>query len=213
MLINKLLHFYPNKYLFSHISSRKYYLSYCFEHKALWFRVYKVATRTINQRLINSSSGNYVYSSPVGYLPWRYEDYFKFAFVRNPLDRFVSGWKDKVLNQNYYQFSIEEHELMKNIETFIEWVSKFDLEQSDEHLRAQYSLIDLNNLDFLGRFENFENDFKIVSDRLGLRPYSKEKLNQSGRGQISLTNEQKHKIARLYEKDIRIFYPELIDLL
>ncbi len=212
-VIDKLKHFYFNKYLVSPFSSRRYFISYCFKHKALWYRVYKVGTRTIDQRIKDDAKGAYIYSSAVGYRHQMYDDFFKFAFVRNPVDRFVSGWKDKVLNQNYYKFKPDEHEAMKDINTFIEWVGQFNLEQCDEHLRAQYAIIDTNHVDFIGRFERFEEDFKIVADTIGLKSYSMEKLNVSGSKKLSIEPDTEAKIIRLYEKDARVFYPELLNKL
>jgi hypothetical protein len=212
-LIDRIRHFYFNKYFVTPFSSRRYFVSYCFKHKALWYRVYKVGTRTIDQRIKDDANGNYIYSSAVGYRHQMYSDFFKFAFVRNPVDRFVSGWKDKVLNQNYYNFNPSKHEEMKDLDHFITWVEQFDLEHCDEHLRAQYAIIDTNHVDFIGRFERFEDDFKIVADRIGLKDYSMEKLNASGSKQLTIASETEQRIIRLYEKDARLFYPSLLDKL
>lgn len=212
-MIDKIRHFYFNKYIISPLSDKRYYLSYSFKHKALWFRVYKVGTRTIDNRIKADANGRYIYSSAVGYLPELYKNYFKFAFVRNPIDRFISGWTDKVINQNYYNFDIDSHSQMKHLPNFINWVNQFDLEKCDEHLMAQYALIDLNNLDFLGRFERFEDDFAIVAKHLNLGHYDLEKLNASNQKKSEVSEQEQIAIAQLYAKDIRLFYPELIRLL
>src|SRR5690606_774943 len=120
IMINKIRHFYFNKYLVKPFSKNRYYLSYDFKHKALWFRVYKVGTRTIDHQLkTGGDKRDYIYSSAVSYLPSMYKDYFKFAFVRNPIDRFLSGWKDKVINKNYFKFDTNQHEKMKDINNYI----------------------------------------------------------------------------------------------
>lgn len=213
LYINKILHFYPNKYIISNFTSKHYHLSYSFAHKALWYRVYKVGSRTINQRLMNDARGNYLYSSSVGYCPKYYRNYFKFGFVRNPVDRFVSCWKDKVLNKNYFGFSEDQRFKMKDIESFIDWVESEDIVMNDGHLIAQCKLIDLNNVDFIGRFERFEADFEVVAERLNLGDYSLEALNRTMDSSISTDESVKRRIVKLYEDDVRHFYPELLQLI
>ena len=212
-IIRKIQHFYFNKYIVKPFSRRRYFLSYSFKYKALWFRVYKVSTRTIDAHLKEASGRNYIYSSSVGYIPSLYRNYFKFAFVRDPVDRFLSAWRDKVVNRNYFNFDEEIHERMKNLPDFIDWVRTLNIEKCDEHLRAQYALIDLNNIDFIGRFENFENDFRSVADKINLPLKEIYHLNKTEDDEaikdISLKVEKD--IISLYRKDCQIFYPNYSD--
>ncbi len=209
----KFKHFYLNKYVVRPFSKKKYYISYCYHHKALWFRVYKVATRTINHHLKEESpKGSYIYSSAVGYIPAMFKDYFKFAFVRDPKDRLFSAWKQKVVEQNYFNFSPEQHQSMQEFSNFVQWVSLLPITTCDEHLRAQTSLIDLNNLDFLGRFENFSNDFQYVAKKIGLSQYKPTHLNKSKvpKNTYEINPETEKLIKKIYEKDYRILYPHLL---
>jgi len=208
----KFKHFYKNKYLISLLGKNKYYLSYNYKYKCLWFRIAKVASRSINQHFIdNTPEDQYIYSSQVSYLPSDFRDYLKFAFVRDPMDRFISCWKNKVLYDNMYAFDDETHAQMKNINHFITWVKKQDVNKSaDEHLRSQHSLIDLNNLDFLGRFENFDKDLEILSKKIGLPLKADHKINQSGSKKIELSEDEIIEIKSIYEMDYRMFYPDLL---
>lgn len=205
----KFRHFYLNKYLIKPFSKNRYFLSYDYAHKALWFRVYKAATRSIDHHLKSESAeGQYIYSSEVGYCPSMFKNYFKFAFVRNPETRFISGWKDKVLNQNYFHFGPEEHEEMKHLDAFIQWVKTLDVRTCDEHLRAQYALIDLNHIDFLGRFESFNRDFEYVAGKIGLKTYKPVHLNQTQKDSgIEISEAQKRALFEIYRKDFEFFYP------
>lgn len=189
-------------------------MSYDYEHKALWYRTYKVASRTIDDKLKGENkSGKYIYASFMSYLPWMFKDYLKFAFVRNPEARFVSAWKDKIIRQNYFKLDNAEHERMKDLNYFLSWVEKLDIDTCDEHLKSQNSLIDLNNIDFLGRFEYFNRDFGILMERLNIKDNDIEFHNKGPKKEVELTLEQRKRIYNIYRKDFEIFYPDHFETL
>ena len=96
---------------------------------------------------------------------------FKFAFVRNPWDLQVSS---------YHHIRRERPHLIHHIddfEQFIRW--KLDPERPyqfhvDTSIQSQLDyLIDLQGrilVDFIGRYENLQQDFQQVCDRLALKP-------------------------------------------
>ena len=140
MLFNvyKLRHFYINKYILSNFYKKKYHITYDYKHKAIWFRTYKVASRTIDNMLKKDCyDGQYIYGSAMSYSPAMFKSFFKFAFVRNPETRFISAWKDKVLNYNYFNFTESRHEEMKNLDAFIGWVKTLDINNCDERFRTE----------------------------------------------------------------------------
>ena len=205
----KFKHFYLNKYIVSVCKKHSYHISYDYKHKALWFRTYKVASRTINNALEGDTHpGEYIYGSEMSYLPKMFKNYFKFAFIRNPEDRFLSAWKDKVLRSNYFKFDDAEYNRMKDLDYFISWVEGLNIDECDEHLRSQYSLIDLNNVDFIGRFENFDSDFDFVLNKLNISHNKIETLNQGIKKELDLTKEQRLRIYNIYRKGFQLFYPE-----
>lgn len=204
----KLRHFFLNKYILSRLKKKKYFMSYDYKRKALWYRTYKVGSRTINKKLkSNCEKGQYIYGSEMSYNPEMFKDYFKFAFVRNPRSRFLSAWKDKVLKQNYFKFSTEKHGRMKDLNSFLDWVETLDIDNCDEHLRSQNALIDLNNVDFIGRFEYFSRDLRIVMDNLEMQDREVVFLNKGMKKELELTREQELRIYNIYKKDFQIFYP------
>jgi hypothetical protein len=187
-------------------------MSYSYRYKAIWFRNYKVASRTINNYLTaDSKPGSLIYGSAMPYSKWMVRNFYKFAFVRNPEEKFISCWKDKVTVQNYFRFTPEEHERMQDFDAFLTWVEGQDVTKCDEHLRAQTSIIDIPNMDFIGRFENFDEDFAKVAEKLGT-PYEKEvKLNVNrSKKKVELTDDQRRRLQALYRKDYEVFYPELL---
>ena len=202
----KYIHFYFNKYVLSLFISKRYFIAYDFKKKVIWYRVAKVGTRSILKLFEKENGSDFLYPSATAYNPRLYKKYYKFAFVRNPYDRFISSWKDKVVERNYFHFPDLELEKMKDINNFIGWVEKQNIEKCDEHIRSQYSLIDVEQLDFLGRFESFNEDFKKVAQKLNIKLKEVPHLNSTKKKEVTLTSEQKCRIKKIYEKDFSTFY-------
>jgi hypothetical protein len=191
-------------------STGRYDLTICHEKQFIWFRVAKVGTRTILNHLKESGIHLDVeHAMSVRYPVNLYKNYFKFAFVRNPWDRLVSCWHNKVLDANYYNFDDAEREKMKDYEHFINFVSKLNIyECNDEHLRAQSAMIDLNMIDYLGRLETFDDDAKYIFQKLGLPEKEIVHKNLSSRKtsyQDYYSELLVEKVAQIYQKDIKIF--------
>lgn len=98
-----------------------------------------------------------------------YQRLFKFAFVRNPWDLQVSSW---------HHIRRERPRLLEGIpdfEAFLRW--KLDPERPPQYhadmsveLQSDY-LIDLHGnliVDFIGRYENLEDDFGEACRRIGI---------------------------------------------
>jgi hypothetical protein len=178
------------------------------KHKALWFRNTKVASRTIDTILRSIEGDKYIYSSAVAYNPKRYRHYFKFAFVRHPETRFISAFKEKVLKQNYFHFEPNEYEEMKDPVNFIKWIVGLDIEKCDEHVRAQYALIDVEHVDFIGKLENFNDDFAKVANKMGFTYDKIEKRNVYKHDVELPLDVLRPLIRKVYKKDFQLFYPE-----
>lgn len=205
---HKFKHFIWNKYFISPISFDKYFISYNYKYKTIWFRTYKVASRTIRGHFeANSEAGQDIYSSEVGYLPASIKNYYKFAFVRNPMDKFISAYKDKVLRNNYFKFPPPQYTEMQKLEKFLDWLEVQDLRTMDEHFRPQFLMVNVNNLDFLGRFENFQEDFSKLCSTVGLPVFDFPKKNRGNSKEMPIDDNMKRRIKALYEMDFRVFYP------
>ena len=87
-------------------------------------------------------------------------NYFKFAFVRNPWDRLLSGY----LHSKKYKE--REH---KSLESYIKLGPTHSWRM---HVKPQTSFIKdwggLINMDFIGRFENLHDDFSKVCKKIGV---------------------------------------------
>lgn len=113
-----------------------------------------------------------------------YPGLYTFAFVRNPWDRLVSCYRDKIRRevQGFTGFSQSgvAHCLARfdvfsadmSFEEFVGAVALIADAEADEHFRSQYSYL-TNSLgemavDFVGRYESLEPDFRHVVERIGL---------------------------------------------
>lgn len=189
-------------------SQKRYNISISHHRKFLWFRVAKVGTRTIFDGF---DSANVILDSDHAmechYRPESYSDYFRFAFVRNPWDRLVSCWHDKVVDRNYFEFKDERWNELKQFDRFVQYVEDLDIRSCDHHLRAQSCLVDLNNIDFLGRFENFESDLCYVMEKLNLETSTIPRVNATNRTDYHeyYSQELAQRVGRIYALDISMF--------
>lgn len=131
-----------------------------------------------------------------------FESSFKFAFVRNPWDRFVSLYFYKRMNKimsmkDFCELSMEAHPICKNNSRGLSQCRP----QSDWITRDGKIFVD-----FIGRFENIDEDFQKVLDTLNLNC----KLNRLNKTKHKHFKEYYDKelirmVGNLYEKDVDLF--------
>lgn len=200
------------------LSPLAYNLTVSHSHRFVWYRVAKVATRTIRHHCESHGvSLDVDHAMRVRYPLASYADYFTFAFVRDPLDRFVSAWHDKVVYHNYYDFDPATHDRMQVVEEFARWVATQDLSAvpgTDQHLTLQSRMIDLNRVDFVGRLETFDRDFAEVCERVGAPAVPTAPRNQTAPGgrDRQASDELRGLVAQMYRRDYQVLgYPSPTD--
>jgi hypothetical protein len=189
------------------VKPNRYIVGISPKHKFVWFRVAKVGTSTIKYMFRTNGvkmpymSDNFKFSSE------RYKDYFKFAFVRNPWDRVVSCYCQKVENKNpnwafYYSECFD-----KGFEYFVDFLARQNLATADRHIRLQTKLIPVKEMDFIGRMDNFAADLQYVLGKIGIKEQEIPRRNPSTHAHYShYYNEQtKAIVAELYKEDIETF--------
>ena len=109
-----------------------------------------------------------------------------------------------------FGFDLATHAQMKELENFISWVEGQNIDEAEEHLRSQHVLIDMDNLDFIGRLETFDEDFQKVADAIGMPLKTVHRKNRSGEKEIELSETDRARIRKIYQRDYELLYPELL---
>lgn len=123
------------------------------------------------------------------------DDYFKFSFSRNPWDRLVSAWK--------YAFGAGR----------IQEYGKVDFNKFIKSHLNVWRCVEMNTLDFcegcdfIGKFENLQEDFDIVCDKIGIPRQQLPHTNKTEHKHYTkyYDEETKQIVAQKYAKDIEYF--------
>jgi hypothetical protein len=124
-----------------------------------------------------------------------FNDYFKFSFVRNPWDRCVSAWR----------YNIKKKFTPRGA-PFVEFVRGLESEEIGNYKYLnQYDFV--KGCDFIGRFENLQEDFDTICDKVGI---SRQKLSHENKTRhanyVELYNDEAREIiAEKCKKDIEYF--------
>ena len=137
-----------------------------------------------------------------------FHEYFSFTFVRNPWDKAVSDY--------LWMTSLDDSNRSGSFNDYLNEVNEFSAKSLKrlkryDHIIPQVDYVSTstenNIVDFIGRFENFQQDFNTVCDKIGM-----------SRQQLPHKNKTKHKhyteyyddetrgiVAGKYARDIELF--------
>lgn len=152
------------------------------------------------------------------------KSYFKFTFVRNPWAKLVSEW---------LYFKKQENELFENVEfkdcLGSEWTCVDEKLQTYKYIIKAANISDSNNrhpvifpwaehskyqweftegCDYIGKFENLQQDFDIICDKIGIPrqqlPHANNSHNKKHYTEY-YDDETREIVARKYARDIKLF--------
>ena len=189
--------------------------------KTLYIVNHKVANTTIVNALRNYGYTNrHVFEVNISKLN------YIFTFVRNPYERLLSRYshlcrriieldngaklqtgrpEDKNL-LNFFSGNPIQLDQFK-INDFV----KFTQKVYDDHWEPQFDKIErqvgAENVDFIGKFENLQEDFNIVCDKIGIPQQKLPHKNKSNHKHYSeyYDDETRQIVAEKYAKDIEYF--------
>ena len=145
-----------------------------------------------------------------------FREYYKFAIVRNPWDRFVSSYcylKNGGRNQYDKNWAKENLDQYDNIHDLI-----YDLSNSEEicnkimnfpHFMPQHKFICIDGdimVNYIGRFEKLDESFQHISSVLGVNKELPHDNKSSHKIYSSYYDDDTREIiASIYKRDIDLF--------
>lgn len=138
-----------------------------------------------------------------------YQELFKFAFVRNPWDLQVSSFHHIQQERRHLLTGIKDFEsfLRLKLNPYRKYVYHFDVSiepQSDFIVDMHRNLI----VDFIGRYEQFEEDFEEVCRRIGIScprlPHRRQAMDRTAYRQY-FNDATAQLVADHFKSDIDMF--------
>ena len=180
------------------------------KHKFIFVHIIKTGGESIEKffqgRKIHKFAKNY--KKEVGNKKWN--NYFKFTFVRNPWDKMVSQYfyiqKNK---KGKYNLTFREFILAFQSCPESEYINEKGIDVRYNPIQLPWILDDNGNclVNYIGRFENFQQDFNIVCDKIGIPRQKLPHENKSKHNHYTeyYDDETKQIVAEKYAKDIKHF--------
>ena len=175
---------------------------------------------------ITKTAGTSVARSLFGHLPYHYtadeyrvifgkhdfNQYFKFAFVRNPWDRLYSafrylkagGWDEE--DRAWADVNLAE---FNDFESFVvDWVNAENIKRHLHFWPQSSFLCDRRNrllVDFVGRFETLQSDFEYIASKLNISASLGRYNRNPGQSYVDVyTDEMQSVVRRVYARDIEL---------
>ena len=153
---------------------------------------------------------------------WKH--YFKFTFTRNPFDRLVSNWHYIHKSLEDYKKILEKHG-SDFIPNHIEWIQHCQMLTSECKTFKEYIKLscawptgndsglnfafdkDEKFVDFIGKFENLQEDFNIICDKIGIPQQQLPHKNKTKHKHYTeyYDDETRELVAKKFAKDIEYF--------
>jgi len=198
-------------YRYPHRSKKKLYNSCVNSNKLIYVHVPKAAGASITKALYGQDPWHHKLIDYEKLDPIKFKAYKKVAFVRNPIDRIVSAYLYGKKKSEFNRFSdLFFLRYYNDINVFItEWLVSNYL----KHYFFLPQYVYLKNmagrveLDFLGRFESLNEDFKklafFIGRELVLPEYNVNKDRRSS--EYYLDSNSIDIIRHIYSDDFKVF--------
>lgn len=153
----------------------------------IFIHIPKNAGTSVAQALDLKESSHHTARQIKKICPEEFDRFFKFSFVRNPWDRFLSLYNYARLDESAYHSSIRPEKALYGKHRDYDLLRSASLQECALYLvegklqhdegwnhwmpQAQWITNDDGKLivDYVGRFESIEKDFEVVSKKVGLK--------------------------------------------
>lgn len=195
------------------------------EYKFIYYALAKTGSSSIKEHISNLTKKNpdqLLMKRRQDYL--KFPNYFKFTFVRNPWDRILSCYLNKIMKDPNFEDKNYAHGIARflqpyrvfhggmSFKDFVKAISKIDDKISNPHFRSQYYMLiddqDKIIVDYVGKFESLSEDFKKVAARCGLPSSELPHINktENRKNYTEYYDEETIRlVAERYKKDIELF--------
>lgn len=138
------------------------------------------------------------------------ENFLKFVFLRDPLNRLKSAFVDKILinRSDNPLFNEIKVSTKSNFDNFVEILSNGVL-MKNVHWMPQTKQIpfSLSKFDFIGTVENFDNDFVQLQSILNIRVHEVGRLNSSEKKySINCSKKSRNLIENVFKDDYEAYF-------
>lgn len=183
---------------------------HCDDTKSIFIHIPKAAGMSLVNSIYGLTSSNHdTWKEYYRRDSDKFSMYFKYAFVRNPLDRFISAYNylakdgksdiDKYWNKKYIQ-------PYGDVENFILKGGLKKAIKSVEHFKTQTLYVYKDGklmVDYIGKYESIDKDIKVIKERLNLSFQLKE-INKNPNkiaDENTLSNNAKKQLSEFYKQD------------
>lgn len=189
------------------------------EHHCIFVHIPKTAGISVSTALFGCLAGGHASVSHYQMVFDRktFNRFFKFTFVRNPWDRLYSAYRflsNGGMTEQDARWAAEHISQFVTFDTFVaQWLTEENL-RSYPHFIPQVEFLRLPGrssllVDFIGRFESLDVDFRTVCDRIGI-PATLGHHNNSGHVRErnyreAYSSAARRRVADLYKDDIEVF--------
>ncbi len=187
------------------------------DYKCLFVHIPKCAGISVMKSLFGDRTGSHliIRDFQLVYNRHEFERYFKFTFIRNPWDRLVSAFfflKQGGFGKRDRTWMDENLSTYADFDAFVrDWVTPENI-YSYIHFVPQHKFLRSKGnkpiVDFIGRYENLEEDFRYIQNKIGINAELKHLNITRCREDDYMkyyTEETKQIVADVYAEDIRIF--------
>lgn len=128
---------------------------YCLNKTEQWFNVNTQNHQEVQDKIrpnkIEFNSRNYE----------KYKKYFWFTFVRNPYERMISSYINKVITPEEVFLSFKNIGITKSTSflDFCNIIKKINPVRLNDHIKPQSLIIPNDTMDFIGKVENIKTDW------------------------------------------------------
>jgi chondroitin 4-sulfotransferase 11 len=196
----------------------------CHKYKGIFTAIPKTGTSTI-RRVLKKKDWEFISKLRGGKHPYKqhdrvidqqryfqkhnydYSSYFKFAFVRNPWERCLSAHRWFIQNDDLGNIPFRKFMHTYFSEPSLQSCTRRYFQKMDLQKNWITDGDDKIIIDFIGRFENLQEDFNTICDRIGIPKQQLPHRNKTNHKHYTeyYDGETRQIVAEKYAKDIEMF--------